>query len=46
MRSGTANVNIQLIPFINDIRNERVFEMFRSARNPIEQINMLTRTSY
>ena len=31
------------IPFINDIRNERILEIFRSARNPIKPFNMSAR---
>ena len=32
---GPVNVRIQFIPFINDIRNKRVLEIFRFARNRI-----------
>ena len=30
-----VNVRIQFIPFINDIRNKKVLEIFRCARNRI-----------
>ena len=36
MRSGAANVRIQFILFINDVRNERVLEIFRFARYRIK----------
>ena len=42
--SRTANVKIQFIPFINDIRNERILEIFRSAINCTKRIKMSTRS--
>ena len=35
----------RFIPFINDIRNERVLEVFRFTRDQVKRINMSTRTS-
>ena len=46
MRSGTANVRIQFIPFINDIRDEKTLGVFRFARDRIKRINISTRTSH
>ena len=37
---------MSVIPFINNIGNKRVLEIFRSANNCIKQINMSMRTSH